>query len=177
LAQLIRITSEALQATVRRLLPSQQGFGEDLEASNVITPIIDLTPTAEGSQLPADLARSFSFGSITNTTGTNQTLTIVDTPGFYRIFGQIRVISSSTGTGGVNINMSDGLSVKKLVDVSTANTTGVENYLYFVDFNVFLDTNDTISADANSNGFYNFSSWQVADRYGNLNNPDGFTFE
>ena len=45
MAQLINLTSEALQATIRRLLPSQQGFGEDLQATNVVTPIIDLTPT------------------------------------------------------------------------------------------------------------------------------------
>ena len=51
MAQLISITSEALQATIRRLLPSQQGFGEDLQASNVITPVIDVTPTAEGLSL------------------------------------------------------------------------------------------------------------------------------
>ena len=41
------VTSEALQSTVRRLLPSQQGFGSDLEATNLIQPVIDLTPTAE----------------------------------------------------------------------------------------------------------------------------------
>ena len=52
MAQIINITSEALQATIRRLLPSQQGFGEDLQATNVVQPIIDLTPTAEGTVLP-----------------------------------------------------------------------------------------------------------------------------
>ena len=55
MAQLISITSEALQATVRRLLPSQQGFGEDLQATTVVTPIIDLTPSAEGSETRQDL--------------------------------------------------------------------------------------------------------------------------
>jgi hypothetical protein len=177
LAQLIRITSEALQATVRRLLPSQQGFGEDLQATNVVTPIIDLTPTAEGSQLPTDLARSFSFGSITVTTGTNGTDTVVNTPGFYRIFGQLRITTTSAAAGGVDVLMSDGLSTKKLVDLSAQNTTNDENYLYFVDFRVFIDTGDSLTVSANANGFYNLTSWQVADRYGNLNNPDGFTFE
>ena len=42
MAEIIRITSEALQATIRRLLPSQTGFGDDLQATNLITPIIDL---------------------------------------------------------------------------------------------------------------------------------------
>ena len=53
--QIIDITSEAIQATIRRLLPSQKGFGVDMQASNVITPIIDVTRTADGTQLPAEL--------------------------------------------------------------------------------------------------------------------------
>jgi len=62
LPQIIRLTSEALQASIRRLLPSQQGFGLDLEATNVITPIIDLTPTAEGSELRQDLQSALAYG-------------------------------------------------------------------------------------------------------------------
>ena len=61
MAQITQITSEALQATIRRLLPSQQGFGEDLQASNVITPIIDLTPTAEGSSLSENLSTALAW--------------------------------------------------------------------------------------------------------------------
>ena len=76
MAQLIRITSEALQATVRRLLPSQQGFGEDLEASNVIQPIIDLTPTAEGNQLPFNLASAINFTDTTAISANSSTQTL-----------------------------------------------------------------------------------------------------
>ena len=36
--QITPITSEALQAKIRQLLPSQIGFGEDLQAQNVIVP-------------------------------------------------------------------------------------------------------------------------------------------
>lgn len=55
MAQVKPVTSEALQATVRRLLPSQNGFTEDLQASNVIIPTLNLTPSAEGSELPLEL--------------------------------------------------------------------------------------------------------------------------
>ena len=44
--EIITVNSEALQTTIRDLLPSQNGFGSELQASNVITPIIDLTATA-----------------------------------------------------------------------------------------------------------------------------------
>jgi hypothetical protein len=66
LPEITSVTSEALQATIRRLLPSQQGFGDDLQATNLITPIIDLTPTAEGSVLPTYLQTAIAFGSTGN---------------------------------------------------------------------------------------------------------------
>ena len=87
MAQIIRITSEALQATIRRLLPSQQGFGEDLQASNVIQPIIDLTPTAEGSSVPSYLQRAAAYGSQTAFSVSNTTSSLVTGGGFYRIMG------------------------------------------------------------------------------------------
>ena len=87
MAQITTITSEALQSTIRRLLPSQQGFGEDLEASNVIQPIIDLTPTAEGTQLPFDLQTAINFTDATAFKAQGSTVTVASTPGFYRIFG------------------------------------------------------------------------------------------
>ena len=59
--QLINVTSESLQATIRNLLPSQAGFSEDLTATNLIQPIIDLTPTAEGSILRAALQTAIDF--------------------------------------------------------------------------------------------------------------------
>ena len=50
MAEITSVTSEALQRKVRELLPSQRGFGEDLQAQNVIVPIVDLTRSAEGSE-------------------------------------------------------------------------------------------------------------------------------
>jgi len=47
--EIITVNSEELQTQIRDLLPSQNGFGSELQASNVITPIIDLTAAAEGS--------------------------------------------------------------------------------------------------------------------------------
>ena len=85
MAQIIRITSEALQATIRRLLPSQQGFGEDLQASNVIQPIIDLTPSAEGSETRQDLQSALAFGSVTLFQVFNGSSTVINTPGFFRV--------------------------------------------------------------------------------------------
>ena len=59
--QITSVTSESLQAQIRALLPSQEGFGTDLMAQNVIVPVIDLTAAAEGSTVPQYLQNSVKF--------------------------------------------------------------------------------------------------------------------
>ena len=77
------INSQDLESTVRKLLPSQGGAGAgiDLSASTQIIPIIDLTPTAEGSILRQDLQTSSSLTTITsfNIANANSTDLIINT--------------------------------------------------------------------------------------------------
>ena len=174
MSQIIRITSEALQATVRRLLPSQQGFGEDLQASNVIMPVIDLTPTAEGSQLPVDLARSISLGTetfdVNNVTGN----VIANSPGFYRLYASVSI---SSGSGAVNgsFRLRNGATEKVMWrGVAAAN----DFYQANVEFFTFLDTGDELTVESSATRVRCVGAvFQVADRYGNIQNPQGFTFE
>jgi len=176
-AQLIPITSEALQATIRRLLPSQRGFGEDLQASNVITPIINVTPTAEGSQLPVDLARAFSFGSITEFESANNTVTIANTPGFYRVFGTLVQLASAPNSI-AEFTLTNGIATKHIWKTVDQSGTGADHFALSFDIDVFLDTGITLQATTSSFEVrLSGCSWQTADRYGNTNNPAGFTFE
>ena len=95
------VTSEALQLKLRQLLPSQQGFGTDLSASDTIIPIIDLTASAEGSDVRSDLQEALAFGSVTAFSTRNTTTTVVSNTGFFRIFG----VSSGYSGGTISINM------------------------------------------------------------------------
>ena len=113
MSQIISITSEALQATIRRLLPSQQGFGEDLQASNVILPIVDLTPTAEGSSVPTYLQQALAFGSQTAFEVSNTTTQLAGSPGFYRVFGTISLYMNTTTNISGFIQIQDGASTKR----------------------------------------------------------------
>ena len=56
------INSQTLETKVRQLLPSQGGAGAgfDLSASTQIIPVIDVTESAEGSVLRADLQTALS---------------------------------------------------------------------------------------------------------------------
>ena len=93
MAQVVPITSEALQATIRRLLPSQNGFGEDLQASNVILPTLDITPSAEGTQLPSALQQALDTSS-TRVGINNSSFTLTTESGFYRFI--LRAVGSAT---------------------------------------------------------------------------------
>lgn len=169
MAQIIRITSEALQATIRRLLPSQQGFGEDLQASNVIQPIIDLTPTAEGSSVPQNLQTALAFGSQTAFDVSNTTTTIVNNAGFFRIFG----IANMFGSGDLTFDMSDGLANKQLLKYA-----GVSSQFSTTpfDFVLFLRAGDSLSVTSGSVNIKCVGSTrQIADVNGVLTNPVGFT--
>tara|TARA_Y100000004_G_C8938018_1_gene422953 strand:- start:55 stop:588 length:534 start_codon:yes stop_codon:yes gene_type:complete len=174
MSQIINITSEALQATVRRLLPSQQGFGEDLQAVNVITPVIDLTPTAEGSQLPGYIQTAIAFGSQTTFDVAGATTTITSTPGFYRIIGSSTVVSSgSTGVESA-IRLGDSLSNKKVWQLNVPLTTNATVISENVDFTVFIAAGENLSIVTDSGARLAGSIRQVATVDGELVNPSGF---
>ena len=172
MAQITSVTSEALQAEIRRLLPSQQGFGEDLQASNVITPIIDLTPTAEGSNLPVALQQAFNFvGSVRFSIGPSTT-TIANVAGFYRVRG---VVPAGL-TFNSNISINDGSSTSIIYDFDSGSSTADSQTMVVLDIYVFLRAGDILQC-SNSSSTYNvvLTVQQVADVNGNLVNPVGFT--
>ena len=175
MAQIRQVVSEQLQATIRRLLPSQQGFTEDLQASNVITPIIDLTPSAEGSGLPVDLARALSFGSQTAFKANNSTAVIANTAGFYLITAAVLHTCTSASTRSASFTISDGLSTKTVWELE--NPGFIEQTMaVHVEFTVILESGDSISAVTNNaDSTIAGSVRQIADVSGNIVNPSGFT--
>jgi hypothetical protein len=147
--QITSITSEALQATIRRLLPSQVGFGDDLQATNLITPIIDLTPTAEGSEVRADLQTALAFASNTPFDLNNATSTVVSTTGFFRITGCATVEGSGSGDQAGSIAMTDGATTKILWQLRTGPTA--LGYSEGFDLVFFVNAGESISIAAGGN--------------------------
>jgi hypothetical protein len=174
-AQLTSITSEALQAAIRRLLPSQQGFGEDLQASNVITPIIDLTATAEGSDVPGNLQQALAYGSQTTFAVANSSSVLSATPGFYRIIGVSSIGKLSGATTTTALSMSDGITPKDVWRHDLVSISGTYAVAVTVDIIAFLATGISISATSDSaNAVFTGSIRQVANVNGDLVNPSGF---
>ena len=92
------INSEELENKIRSLLPSQGGAGAgfDLSASTQIIPIIDLTESAEGSNVRQDLQTAFSLNTITATNVQNSNNTIISTTGYFRINGVVTTTSNNS---------------------------------------------------------------------------------
>ncbi len=170
------VTSEALQLKLRQLLPSQQGFGTDLSASDTIIPIIDLTAAAEGSDVPEYLQTALAFGSQTAFSQTNGSSTIISTTGFFRIIGTADIESPSSGTPRVaHITATDGLSTKTIWGMTRdPNGAFYMDALPF-DFTVFVNTGESIGVTCSSKCTLIGSTRQVADINGVLVNPSGFT--
>jgi hypothetical protein len=179
MAQIINITSEALQATIRRLLPSQQGFGEDLQASNVIQPIIDLTSSASATSLPADLQNSLNFGGVTTFNVSGATTTIVSTAGFFRVFATVAIHQTTAGARSANFLLNDGSTDKTIFSAQLPANAGASDQtdiIIPVDFIVFLRSGDSLIAQETiGNGRVKGVTRQIADINGVGVGPVGFT--
>ena len=170
------VTSEALQLKLRQLLPSQQGFGTDLSASNTIIPIIDLTAAAEGSDVPEFLQTALAFGSQTAFDVTNTTTTIINNTGFYRVIGTWTCSNSLGGGGTVSFILTDGVAPKTVYKNENSGGSADARYSGTFDFNVFLAAGESLQAQSSSAAcFIQGSTRQIGDVNGTLVQPVGFS--
>ena len=161
------IKSSNLEDKVRQLLPSQGGLGAgfDLSASTQIIPIVDLTESAEGSDVRADLQTALSHNSITSFNIRNTASAIITSTGYFRVFGAYSTIGNNSSF----FALSDGVTDKKVSDIvlDTSQFTAVN-----FDFIVFLSAGDQLKASSDSaSGALIGCTRQIADIDGNLVNP------
>jgi hypothetical protein len=167
------INSQELQSKVASLLPSQGGAGAgfDLSASTQIVPIIDLTESAEGSNVRADLQTAISFSSATAIFVSSATTTIINNTGYFRIIGTLHVQGSSSANKTAKIDLTDGATTKSVWGSALIADSSVPNAFFNVDLVVFLKAGDSCSITTPSNAVFFGSSRQIADIDGNLVNP------
>jgi len=174
--QITPITSESLQAKIRQLLPSQVGFGEDLQAQNVIVPVIDLTTTAEGSGLDVSMQQALNFGGATAFDVSNTTTTVANTAGFYRLTANCSARQASGSDVKGQVILSDGSTDKIAWQMTIDALSSTLGYTQSVDYIIFLRSADLIKISTNNTScFFVGSVRQVADVSGVLVNPTGFT--
>ena len=174
MAQEFTIKSENIESKINQLLPSQGGFGAglDFSASTMVVPIVDLTETAEGSALRQDLQTSLSLTSVTSFNVANTTSTLINTTGYFRVFGNVSINSASSGSNRqVTFQLTDGTTTKQLILIQTFVQAGSQPNIPF-DFVVFLEAGDSLTCtSSNTNAVSNGCTRQIADISGNLVNP------
>jgi hypothetical protein len=173
--EIITVNSEDLQTQIRDLLPSQNGFGSELQASNVIFPIIDLTRSAEGSGLPEYLQRAASFGGITAFDVINTTTTIINTTGFFQIDFYLTMQNTGSASGLFTMDITDGVSSKQMFEGGRGAGSTVFEQGGFHQMLVFMSAGHSLSITSGSTsvrlaGYHR----QVATGDGTLVSPNGF---
>ena len=167
------VKSTTLEDKVRKILPSQGGLGQgfDLSASTQIIPIVDLTESAEGSDLREDLQKSLTLGNTTSFTINGTTSDIVNTTGYWRVFGTSYIISSSSATRTASIRIKDGVTTRNIFqNLQTATVNNLMSQIPY-DFIVKLEAGDTLDGSCTTNGGLNGVVRQIASLDGTLINP------
>lgn len=167
------INSQELENKVRSLLPSQGGAGAgfDLSASTQIIPIIDLTESAEGSNVRQDLQKALSFKSCTAFSISNGNSDVIVNTGTFRLFGNVYIKDTSNSAG--LIDLVDSASTTKTIYKANAQTSSPSTPLnLFFDFLVKLEAGEKVNISTNATTcLFTGVTRQIADLEGNLVNP------
>jgi hypothetical protein len=173
--EIIAVNSTSLQDIINRLLPSQNGFGSELAASNTIIPVIDLTAAAEGSSVPTHLQTALAFGSQTAIAATTGTTVLVNQVGFWRIYGNAS-INENEASAKTAFQLNDGSSVKTIWQQAGYGANGISASVnQQLDIVVFLAAGESLQVVCTGTySQFRGSSRQLADGNGTLINPNGF---
>mgnify|MGYP003139067695 CR=1 FL=1 len=167
------IKSTTLEDKINQLLPSQGGAqaGVDLSASTTIIPIVDLTESAEGSNLRQDLQTALSFTNATTFSVRNSSVDVINTTGYYRLVGGFTTDAGpSTEESTIRIEDTSG-SVKKLWGSRVDSGASPKIIGYTVDLVFYLKAGDTLQVVMADDSAMMGSVRQIADINGNLVNP------
>tara|TARA_Y100001973_G_C5177682_1_gene323045 strand:- start:1089 stop:1625 length:537 start_codon:yes stop_codon:yes gene_type:complete len=171
------IKSPTLEDKINQLLPSQGGAqaGVDLSASTTIIPIVDLTESAEGSNLRVDLQEALSLNDVTSFDVTNANTTIINTTGYFRVFGTFQGRSSTSSDYTTeNFELTDGTTTKIIARYRMMATSEPNMVIVPFDFNVFIAAGQSLTINSENSGtLVNFTGCvkQLASLDGTLTNP------
>ena len=167
------INNQTLENKIRELLPSQGGAGAgfDLSASTQIIPIIDVTESAEGSNLRADLQSSISFKSASVFSVNGSTTDIITTTGYFRVLCGITLLTGGGGTQEANFIINDGSSGKTIHSLRAIGSTQKAITSETIDFIIKVTAGDTFKISTTGDVTVKGSSRQLASITGELTNP------
>jgi len=145
------INDQNLENKVRQLLPSQGGAGAgfDLSASTQIIPIIDLTESAEGSNVREDLQRALSFDSATVFSVQDATSTVITNTGYWRIFGTNSLRVDATADRSIQHIINNGSTDKVIMNFYLENSSSDPSTITnSFDYTIFLEAGHSFKVTA-----------------------------
>jgi len=165
-----RVTDENLERRFRETFKSQAGAEliQDLYAQGTIVPIVDFSNAASGSVLRNDLQEAWdaaTTNTIKNTTGNT---TLVSTPGFYKVNVNAAMVDATNA----NIFLYDGSNAPTIW--SYTGVTGKKQGLVSTFVVLVPSDYDLLCNMTAANSVLSIQTRQIADLYGNLNDPSGF---
>jgi hypothetical protein len=173
MAQEFTINSSAIESKINQLLPSQGGFGAgvDFSASTMVIPIVDLTETAEGSDVRVDLQSSFGFVGTNTLYRQGSSSDLITTTGYWRIQGVSNCITSASGIA-TELILSDGTTNKTFWAHSLPATATFALTSVTFDLIAYIKAGEkVVASSSSSSATLNGSFRQIADIDGNLVNP------
>ena len=175
MAQEFTIKSQTIEDKINQLLPSQGGFqpGVDFSASTMVVPIVDLTETAAGSTLRQDLQTSLGLTTISAFNVSNTTTTLINTTGYFRVFGTCNIISASPTAPTASFTLTDCFTSKTITQYNTRGASASYEFECIpFDFVVFIEAGHSLSATTNAGGSQlSGCTRQIATLSGDLVNP------
>ena len=174
------IRSEQIEAQYRRLLPAQAGneVATDLLASDVIIPVVNITGAAEGQALREDLQRSSDQSSSAGALVGSGSTDWITTPGFWLIKGVIQIDPSVLNNESATFITSTPSSFVFSTGPALGTGASLVEYVQIPESVVFIRPGQALRTNHTGTSVVTTLSYrQIADLYGNLSNPSGFTFQ
>jgi len=119
--EIIRVVSDTLQAQIRRLFPAQRGFGDDLQATNLITPVVVLENAGqvpeEGAALPVQLQEAYAPGSTGQLTLTGQGSDRTNpSAGFWKLDIELYLVPNGVAENIIELRLESTAGIIRLTD-------------------------------------------------------------
>ena len=177
--EIITLTSESLEKAYRDLTPSQNGFTQDLMASNTIIPVLDLSSAAGGSSaLGPEYITALSIGGDRFESGTSAAAQAVSSlTGFVRVYGTLQyMLSDSAGNYFAELYLDDGASEFVLVKSQMLTGVSVQSFdSISFDFVYFAASGVSLKYNGGSFNKISLTASQIATDVGVLVYPSGYT--
>lgn len=168
---------ESIEEDLNSNFPSQGQGNPPLyySLSEVVVPTYSINQSAEGSGLPENLQTALDFAT-GHQRSANSTDVFIDTPGFWLIDTAITMFNVSGVDALGSISISDGLSTKKIYQLSAFGSSTIQGLAANQErFVVFVRSGDEVSQTATGTVQINTVYRQIAAVNGDLVNPLGYS--